>query len=410
MQLFPRLALASVLAVISSGCVLGPTAIRMGHQKYNEAIAITKEEQLLLNLVRLRYGRAPVFLDLDSVSAQFVFNESADLGATINEGPTRFNPDALGLGGQIDYSERPTLTYTPLKGNEFVRRMLSRTSLETIALLSQSGWSIDRVLRLTVQEMNGLGNAATASGPTPEIAPDYADFAQASELLRELQKQGLVSFVHQTHPIEQSDAIPASAVSAEAVVAASKAGYSFRASDDGASYRLMGEKKAPVILIAPKALDVPEGQSLVELLRLTPGNNRYEVTTEALGLATDTDDSQYDRLTIVTRSLIGTMFYLSHAIDIPGRHASSGIVTVTHNALGDPFDWSQVLGDVLNVHSSLMPPTRPAVKVRYQNYWFYIDDTDTNSKATFALLAQLFDLQAGQESVAAPVLTLPVGG
>jgi len=65
---------------------------------------------------------------------------------TINEGPTTINPDVLELG----YTERPTLTYTPLKEGGFVRRMLSRVSLETIARLSQSGWSLDRILRLTV--------------------------------------------------------------------------------------------------------------------------------------------------------------------------------------------------------------------------------------------------------------------
>ena len=172
----------------------------------------------------------------------------------------------------------------------------------------------------------------------------------------------------------------------------------------------MGKEKVPVMLIVPKALDVPDGQALMELLRLVPGRNRYDVTTEALGLTADTEDARYDRLAIVTRSLIGTMFYLSHAIDVPGRHASSGLVTTTHDEQGEPFDWSKMLGDWLQVHSSLMPPRRSAVKVRYQDYWFYIDETDTRSKSTFALLAQLFDLQAGQESVAAPVLTLPVGG
>ena len=41
-------------------------------------------------------------------------------------------------------------------------------------------------------------------------------------------------------------------------------------------------------------------------------------------------------------------------------------------------------------------------------YRFYIEDTDLESKSTFILLRQLFDLQAGQSKPQVPALTLPV--
>ena len=53
---------------------------------------------------------------------------------------------------------------------------------------------------------------------------------------------------------------------------------------------------------------------------------------------------------------------------------------------------------------------KSAGAVRCRGYWFYIDNTDLHSKSMFALLRQLFFLQAGQLKGAAPVLTLPVGG
>ena len=49
------------------------------------------------------------------------------------------------------------------------------------------------------------------------------------------------------------------------------------------------------------------------------------------------------------------------------------------------------------------------MRVRYRDTWFYIDDADLNSKATFGLLEQLFNLQAGEVATTGPVLTLPVG-
>lgn len=77
---------------------------------------------------------------------------------------------------------------------------------------------------------------------------------------------------------------------------------------------------------------------------------------------------------------------------------------------GSEFDWLDVTGELLKIQCSYLPPRQAAVAVRYRGYWFYIDDTDLHSKSTFALLRQLFSLQAGQFTGAAPVLTLPVGG
>ncbi len=48
--------------------------------------------------------------------------------------------------------------------------------------------------------------------------------------------------------------------------------------------------------------------------------------------------------------------------------------------------------------------------VKYRSSWFYIDDSDLTAKSTFALLMQLFALQAGEIKSTGPILTLPVGG
>ncbi|MCQ3806891.1 MAG: hypothetical protein KTV16_06360 [Acidimicrobiia bacterium] len=45
----------------------------------------------------------------------------------------------------------------------------------------------------------------------------------------------------------------------------------------------------------------------------------------------------------------------------------------------------------------------------YRGHWFWIEDSDLQSKSTFMLLRQLFDLQAGQSTFQGPTLTLPVG-
>ena len=114
-------------------------------------------------------------------------------------------------------------------------------------------------------------------------------------------------------------------------------------------------------------------------------------------------------LQVEPRSLMGAMFYLSHAIRVPPEHEMSGLVVVTADEFGTPFDWTSTTGDLLQVNFSTHKPQCASVAVRYRRYWFYIDDRDHSSKATFALLMQLFELRASGGAGRGPVLTLPVG-
>ena len=115
-------------------------------------------------------------------------------------------------------------------------------------------------------------------------------------------------------------------------------------------------------------------------------------------------------MSISTRSLLGTLFYLSQAVEVPEKHVEEELVTVTKDRQGGDFDWALVTGNLLVVKSSKRRPSGAAVSVKYRDYWFYIEDSDLNSKSTFSLLGQLFGLQAGGVKTAAPVLTLPIGG
>ena len=73
------------------------------------------------------------------------------------------------------------------------------------------------------------------------------------------------------------------------------------------------------------------------------------------------------------------------------------------------FDWADVTRGLFHVSTATSRPDAAAVAVRYRGHWFYIDDTDLDSKSTFAFLSQLFALQAGSAESVSPVLTLPVG-
>jgi hypothetical protein len=414
MRAKPELSLLMLAAFswVLPGCVLGPAAVRLSREPYNEAIRRTTAEQLLLNLVRLRYRESPLFLEIGSVAAQFNFTGSANAQGTFVEDDAYSgtnNPESLEVGGQFGYEERPTVTFQPLQGDEFVKRLLTPVDLDTIVLLTYSGWNVDRVLRLTVRAMNGLDNASRASGPTPAQAPEYESFARVARLLRELQWEGELRIGYESRATELSDALPAQAVSAADVLAAAKAGYRFQTLPDGQAV-LTACTPILVMRTPPEATAVPQVREIIDLLRLEPGRASYDIRPAASPGAEPTVSTECRAcIDIATRSLLGMLFYLSQAVEAPPAHCRAGLVTTTVDECGQPFDWTEMMGNLLQVHCCAMPPRNAAVAVRYRGYWFYIDDTDLTSKSTFGLLGQLLALQAGSEVKIAPLLTLPIG-
>ncbi|MBU0617361.1 MAG: hypothetical protein KKI02_06575 [Planctomycetes bacterium] len=402
---------ASVQFAALCGCVLGPAALEASRLRYNNVIQETTNEQLLLNLVRLQYREAPLFLEVGSVSAQFSFQGGADVAAAINEGPNPINPDALDLGAGVGYEESPTVTFTPLQGEDFVNRILSPLPLDVLVLLSRSGWSIDRVLRVTVQQMNGLDNASRASGPTPKDPPRYEEFARVTQAFRSLQKKGLLELGYETREADLPLSFAADSVSLPDAVDTISQGYGLRRSEDSERLILTSTARALVWRLTPATKETAEVAEIVQLLGLDPGLDTYEIRLGQAPQATAPGTAGHAaQITVMTRSMMGLLFYLSQAVEVPQPHRAQGWVTTTVDAQGQPFDWSRVTGDLLQVHVRATPPRHPAAAVRYLGYWYYIDNADLTSKSTFGLLSQLFALQAGEAKGVTPVLTLPIGG
>ena len=172
-----------------NGCqsYFGPNALHNTHPAYNQVIVNSLSQQMLLNLVRIKYRDNPHFLEVGSVTAAMSFTSSIGMDSEFD----------LGSGGNIiepnqgiGYSDEPTISFTPLQGEDFLKSMLSSISLEAILVMTQSGWDIERVFGLCIERMNDLHNAPLASGPTPAIAPDYKKFKRKLYLFGQLQLSG----------------------------------------------------------------------------------------------------------------------------------------------------------------------------------------------------------------------------
>src|SRR4051812_19300262 len=60
------------------GCGIGARSIPHDRFDYGEAISSSWKQQMLVNMVKLRYGDAPVFLDVASVINQYSIETQID--------------------------------------------------------------------------------------------------------------------------------------------------------------------------------------------------------------------------------------------------------------------------------------------------------------------------------------------
>jgi hypothetical protein len=346
--------------VFLCGCrSVGPAALQQSHSDFNNSIAHTNDEQLLLNLVRMRYLETTLFLEVDTVtdSRSSSFRAGVDDAKILISPSTRITELTPAFGASA--TQTPTIVYSPMRGQTFVNRLFSPMPLPLLLSLIHSGWSASRVFGIFVECVNNLQNAPTASGPTPASVPIYQDFCRMVQLFTSLLRDGSIT-------IETDSRDPQQLV--------------LRIYDDGLNRQDICELK--------ELLDLPQGQDCF-------------IFRDFLSYAREEPG-----LRLRMRSVHGAMFYLANGIQVPPEHCEAGIVAVTCYPNGNAFDWSDLLGPLFTVHCSKERPKSAFIAVRHRNYWFYVEDSDVTSKATFMLLANAFSLQAGDMGTIVPTLTI----
>ncbi|MBB4658582.1 hypothetical protein [Parvularcula dongshanensis] len=367
-----RRVLAAGLALTASACasstVRPPAPVAIDTLTYSNAISQARQEQLLLNIVRLRYDDPVTFVDVERMTTQDRTSYRGGLSSAI---PLDGNPLNEVLSGNIggDTSSQPTVVYNALRGKDFAQQLLQPLPPASIFLLSQSGWSVERLLLCCVARIGNVDNARVSTGPSSEVLPNNVRFRQLASLMRTLQ---------------DSDRLLAQVIDAE------EAG---------------GDPR--VILKWDRG--VREGQALAEFLTknwaadvVPMSGNRYmaEITTRG---------NMLGDFAVRGRSLLGVMSALSKTVAVPVEHESlvgtSARADLSSHCTAPP-PWDEVTGGYFAVMSSKTKPDTAAVAVPYRGYWFYVDDRCHAAKSTLTLVDHLYALQAGISNGATTLLLL----
>jgi len=355
-----RIFLLCLIVLSVSACSsLGPRRISPDRFNYNDAIASSSNEQMLLNIVRLRYEDVPVFLAVSSVLTQYVYSSNAEVSGLA--GLDNLVGSSVGGNAGIRYIERPTITYTPLSGDDFAKQLLTPIPPDLIFSLIQSGWPAKELLMMSLQRINSVVNTRDNS-IAKQTDPEQQQFMRVIQLIIELSNRGAIEVINKN----QNDNYVPTLV--------------FESTDDVDTLRLIAEFK--------------------QILGLDPERERFHVTTRVV-------QRKPDEITIRHRSMLTLMGFLSRGVAIPPAHTESS-APLPSQQTSSSDDW-QAIPPPLRIHASVERPSDAFVAVRYQGHWFSIARSDHASKQAFGLLTYLFQLKSPEAPSAAPLLTIPTG-
>jgi len=335
-----------------AGCrSVGPQRVLTDRFNYAEAISRTWKDEILLNLVKLRYADVPIFLNVSSVVAQYSLEGQVSATAQF---PDISGRDAVGFGGSGRWADRPTITYVPLSGQQFTRSLLTPIQPASIVSLVQGGWSVDTVFRICVRSLNGVRAETRMRLAAQEEDPRFQPLLDA---LRRLQARGAIGLRVERH------------------------------------------ESGEVSLLTLPPDDDPatrEDRKLVATaLGLELGAREYTLT---FGV-----NKQSNReIAMLTRSMIEIFGDLAFDVQVPPEHVADGRV-------GDRVRGSGVSRGAFKITSGRERPADAFAAVRYADYWFWIDNRDFGSKRSLAFLYLLISLAETGTGAVVPGLTVTTG-
>jgi len=352
-----NLVTACVLGCLLTGCAgVGPSAIRGGRLAYNEAIRETNNQQMLIMVIHNRYEERGSLLSVASVTANVRFTTSTgiELGFGDND---NFSGNLVPFSAGAVYEENPTISYSPVAGERYVRQLMSPVPVAILAQLTGTLADPADIYTALVSSVNGIHNPDFLFS-SAEIDPRFSRFVT---LMTELTQ------AHRLHWVEDPQ--------------------------QNDSFSIVIDQSDPT-----HAAKISE---LLRLLGLSALENRSPRVILPVSLALDERDTS--GISIITRSVFDLAEILSAAIEVPEEDQRNGVTT--------SYPPPGLAGRELKIRRAQTRPKHAAVAVKYRDGWFYIDETDRVTRRFFRLLGSLWSVTIAESAVkhpAAPVLTVPV--
>ncbi len=345
--------LIPAFAFLMTGCTsFGAQRMGIDRSDYSMRLLQNNKEQLLLNIVAIRYGDAPAFLEVSSVISQYTREGSLHADLALN--PASGN-DAGSAGANVLLRETPTITYAPLSGDRFSRSMLSPLPPASLLAMMEAGWSAEYLLRLSARSINGV--RAGGHDPLFADAPD-PQFIPVIEALGRLQRSGAI-----TLHVERDE----------------HAHFTAKALFSGT----LTDRDRTDLAFIRATLKLPGGAK--------------ELAIRFGGAQTGPE-----QLAIGSRSMFEIFTEMAQGVELPANDRNGRAGEPQADATSSPL--------LIHIHSGPDRPADPHVAIRYRGNWFWIDGKDADSKRMFLITQILLSLNdTSSNNSNAPLVTIPTG-
>jgi hypothetical protein len=321
---------------------------------YNEAIAETNAQQMLMVPVHNRYEEANHLLAVASVTANVRVSSRASVEAGFGSSDS-YDGNLVPFSGGFIYEENPTISYKPVTGEAYLQQLSSPVPLSLFAqitrVLPDPGFAYDILLA----SINGIHNPAFLYGEQQEDPR----FDRVVEIMIALTRDNQLHWV--------SD----------------------------------GNDRESLSLFIQNTTENAQVHELLSLLGLSgsPAAAGRIVLPVSMAL----HSAEETGVGITTHSLWELVEVLTAAVQVPAEDQANGSTTT--------FPRPGRAGRELAINYSEKRPENASVAVEYREGWYSIDRADQSTKRYFKLLGNLWSAAISQsldDASATPVLTVPV--
>ncbi|MBW7930525.1 MAG: hypothetical protein H3C57_04355 [Gammaproteobacteria bacterium] len=357
-----RAVLAMAMLGGLQGCMsYGAVTLDRDRMDFTQAMASSWKQQTLLNIVKMRYGDTPIFVDVGQIVSSYQISSSMQAGGTVfpnlPAGAGTSNR-IFNLGVQGQYTDRPTITYTPLTGSQFVRTLMTPIPPIRLFELIEAGWRVDLQFMAAVQTVNGHSNSRGGA----QLRLEDPEFVRLVNALRRIQAAGAL-------------------------------GSRYHADRDQ-----NGEGLVMFFTTRKAGAEVMQDIALVkQLLGLDAARNEFPV------IYGEVPPGRNDVIALHTRSGFQILYELATFVQVPEEHERE---MRAYPHLPAAAEGRESLPPLIRIESSEDKPADAFATIFYGDRWYWIGNRDLPSKGLFSFLLVMLTLAESGPDAPSPFVTI----